>query len=109
MALSAGSTSSYCKPMGETMQEMRTKIRRHAERDVAERAASILAEGHVAHLGFVQDGQPFVIPLGYQFDAAEPDRLYLHGHTGSRALLEAASGAPVCITVTLLDGLVYSK
>ena len=74
-----------------------------------ERAGAILAEGHVAHVGFVEDGQPFVIPLGYQFNPAEPDRLYLHGSTASRALEHVASGAPVCITVTLLDGLVYSR
>jgi uncharacterized protein len=74
-----------------------------------ERAAPILAEGHVAHVGFVEDGQPFVIPLGYQFNPAEPDRLYLHGATASRAMEHVASGAPVCITVTLLDGLVYSR
>jgi len=74
-----------------------------------ERAAPILAEGHVAHVGFVEDGQPFVIPLGYQFNPAEPDRLYLHGSPASRALQHVASGAPICITVTLLDGLVYSR
>ena len=91
------------------MPHTRTHIRRHPERDVMERAAPILAAGHVAHVGFVEDGQPFVIPLGYQFDPAQPDRLYLHGSTASRAVQHAASGAPVCITVTLLDGLVYSR
>src|ERR1051326_8683622 len=91
------------------MPATRSRIRRHAERDAIERAASILAEGHVAHVGFVQDGQPFVIPLGYQFNPAEPDRLYLHGSPASRALEQVASGAPVCITVTLMDGLVYSR
>ena len=95
--------------MSNTMEKTRSEIRRHAERSVVDKAAAILAQGHVAHLGFVQDGQPFVIPLGYQFDAAEPDRLYLHGFPGSRAMLHVASGAPVCITVTLLDGLVYSR
>jgi len=87
----------------------RSKIRRHPERDAAERAVPILAEGRVAHVGFVEQGQPFVIPLGYQFNPAEPDRLYLHGAPASRALRHMASGAPLCITVTLLDGLVYSR
>ena len=66
------------------MLHTRSTLRRHPERDAAERAAPILAEGHVAHVGFVQDGQPFVIPMGYQFNPAEPDRLYLHGSPGSR-------------------------
>ena len=91
------------------MPPTRASIRRHAERDATESAGAILAEGRVAHVGFVEDGQPFVIPLGYQFDPAEPDRLYLHGSTASRALQHAASGAPLCITVTLVDGLVYSR
>jgi nitroimidazol reductase NimA-like FMN-containing flavoprotein (pyridoxamine 5'-phosphate oxidase superfamily) len=91
------------------MQQTRSAIHRHPERAAIEQAAAILAEGHVAHVGFVQDGQPYVIPLGYQFDAAEPERLYLHGYPGSRAMLQLASGEPVCITVTLLDGLVYSR
>jgi len=87
----------------------RSRIRRHPERDAIERAAPILSEGLVAHVGFVEDGQPFVIPLGYQFNPAEPDRLYLHGSTASRALQHVASGAPVSIAVTLADGLVYSR
>ncbi|MBZ5625462.1 MAG: pyridoxamine 5'-phosphate oxidase family protein [Acidobacteriia bacterium] len=91
------------------MLRTRSTIQRHPDRDARERAAPILAEGHVAHVGFVDDGQPFVIPLGYQFNPAEPDRLYLHGSPASRALQHLASGAPVCITVTLLDGLVYSR
>jgi nitroimidazol reductase NimA-like FMN-containing flavoprotein (pyridoxamine 5'-phosphate oxidase superfamily) len=92
-----------------SMLHTRSTIRRHAERDVVERAAPILAEGFVAHVGFVEDGQPFVIPMGYQFNPAEPDRLYLHGSPASRVLKHLASGAPVCIAVTLLDGLVYSR
>jgi nitroimidazol reductase NimA-like FMN-containing flavoprotein (pyridoxamine 5'-phosphate oxidase superfamily) len=76
---------------------------------VPQEAAAILAEGHVAHVGFVQEGQPFVIPLGYQFSPEAPDRLYVHGSLASRAMRHLATGAPVCITVTLLDGLVYSR
>jgi nitroimidazol reductase NimA-like FMN-containing flavoprotein (pyridoxamine 5'-phosphate oxidase superfamily) len=91
------------------MLHTRSTIRRHPERDSVERAAAILAEGHVAHVGFVDEGQPVVIPLGYQFNPADPERLYLHGSPASRALEHMASGAPVCITVTLLDGLVYSR
>jgi len=63
----------------------------------------------VAHVGFAVGSQPYVIPFSYYFDPATPARLYLHGGTGSRALRHLASGAEVCITVTLLDGLVYSR
>ncbi|HEX3745011.1 MAG TPA: pyridoxamine 5'-phosphate oxidase family protein [Bryobacteraceae bacterium] len=87
----------------------RTNIRNHAERSVPEEAAGILAEGHVAHVGFVEDGQPFVIPLGYQYSAESPDRIYFHGSLGSRAMRHLSTGAPVCISVTLLQGLVYSR
>jgi nitroimidazol reductase NimA-like FMN-containing flavoprotein (pyridoxamine 5'-phosphate oxidase superfamily) len=87
----------------------RTIIRNHAERSVPEEAARIFAEGYVAHVGFVEDGQPFVIPLGYQFSAETPDRIYFHGSLASRAMRLMASGAPVCVTVTLLQGLVYSR
>jgi len=87
----------------------RSTIRTHAERSVPAEAAKILAEGHVAHVGFAEDGQPFVIPLGYQFSAENPDRIYFHGSLGSRAMRHMATGAPVCVTVTLLSGLVYSR
>jgi nitroimidazol reductase NimA-like FMN-containing flavoprotein (pyridoxamine 5'-phosphate oxidase superfamily) len=87
----------------------RSSIRRHAERGVPERAAGILAEGHVAHVAFVQDGQPFVIPMGYHFDAESPDRLYVHGGQDSRVMQMLKSGIPVSVGVTLVDGLVYSK
>ncbi len=91
------------------MTTQRTRIRRHAERAVPEEAAAILTKGMVAHVGFAQDGQPFVMPFSYSYDPAIPDRLYLHGAHGSRAMRHLAGGAPVCITVTLLDGLVYSR
>jgi uncharacterized protein len=87
----------------------RSTIRIHADRSVPQEAAQILAQGHVAHVGFVEEGQPYVIPLGYQFSPAAPDRIYFHGSLASRAMRHMASGAPVCVTVTLLDGLVYSR
>lgn len=87
----------------------RTRIRRHPERAVPDEASDILARGLVAHLGFCQDGQPVVIPFAYHYDPRTPDRLYLHGAHASRALRHLATGAPVCVTVTLLDGLVYSR
>ncbi len=84
-------------------------IRRHADRAVPEEAAEILRAGQVAHVGYVRDGQPTVIPFTYQYDDSAPETLYLHGAVASGTLKELATGIPVCITVTLLDGLVYSR
>jgi uncharacterized protein len=86
-----------------------TTIRQHAERAVLQRAEEILASGYVAHVGFEQDGRPYVIPMLYQYAADRPDRLYLHGGLSSRMIRHLASGVPVCATVTELDGLVYSR
>ena len=87
----------------------RTRIRNHPERAVPEETADILSQGLVAHLGFIQDDAPFVIPFTYHYDPDAPDLIYLHGSIRSRALKHLATGAPVCITVTLTDGLVYSR
>ena len=87
----------------------RTRIRNHPERAVPEETTEILSQGMVAHLGFIQDDVPFVIPFTYHYDAESPDSIYLHGSIRSRALKHLATGAPVCVTVTLTDGLVYSR
>jgi nitroimidazol reductase NimA-like FMN-containing flavoprotein (pyridoxamine 5'-phosphate oxidase superfamily) len=87
----------------------RARIRIHPERSRPDEAHAILAAGRVAHVGFVQDGQPFVIPMTYQFDAGRPGHVYLHGAHHSRLMQHLATGAPVCVTVTLVDGLVYSR
>ncbi len=87
----------------------RSRIRNHPERAVPEEAAEILGNGLVAHVGFIEDGLPYVIPLSYHYDGKNPDRLYLHGSIRSRAMEALASGVPVCVTVTLTDGLVYSR
>ncbi len=87
----------------------RTRIRNHPERAVPEETAEILSQGLVAHLGFIEDGVPFVIPFTYHYDVDTPDLIYLHGSVRSRALQCLADGAPVCITVTLTDSLVYSR
>jgi len=63
----------------------------------------------VAHIGFQHEGMPYVIPTLYHYSAEEPDRIYLHGGLSSRMLKELATGISVCVTVTELDGLVYSR
>lgn len=85
----------------------RTKVRRLAERGRYERwlVEAILDEAYLAHVGFVVDGQPRVLPMTYGRDG---DVLYLHGAVGN-AMLRASAGAEVCVTVTLLDGLVLAR
>src|SRR5260370_8985800 len=75
----------------------RSRIRRHPDRAVPSEASNILAQGTVAHVGFVQDGQPYVIPFTYHYNPAQPQRLYLHVSTASRTLLQLAARAPVLV------------
>jgi nitroimidazol reductase NimA-like FMN-containing flavoprotein (pyridoxamine 5'-phosphate oxidase superfamily) len=86
----------------------RTRLVREADRAVYDRAAAykILDEGFICHVGFVVDGQPFVIPTGY---GRVGDNLYIHGSAASRMLRRVDEGVPVCVTVTLLDGLVLAR
>jgi nitroimidazol reductase NimA-like FMN-containing flavoprotein (pyridoxamine 5'-phosphate oxidase superfamily) len=87
---------------------LRTRLVREAERAVYDRetAYRILDEGFLCHVGFVVDGQPFVIPTSY---GRKDDNLYVHGSAASRMLRQMKEGIPVCITVTLLDGLVLAR
>jgi len=84
----------------------RTRARRLPERAAYDRATvhAILDEGFICHVGFVVDGQPYVVPTGY---ARVGETIYLHGSTGSR--LGLRPGMDVCVTVTLLDGLVLAR
>ncbi len=89
---------------------MRTvPIKRHPERAVPDEAARILAAGLVAHVGYVRDGLPVVIPLTYHYETEAPDRIYLHGAKAGDTLSALAAGTPVCVTVTMVDGLVMSR
>lgn len=87
----------------------RSIIRQHPERAVPDEADQILAEGLVAHVAYTKGEQPFVIPFAYHFDPAEPNTLYLHGGHSSATLGHLKQGEPVCVTVTLVDGLVFSR
>jgi len=86
----------------------RTRVVREPHRGVYDRDAAyqILDEGFICHVGFVLDGQPFVIPTGY---GRSGDDLYIHGSAASRMLRNLDQGVPVCVTVTLLDGLVLAR
>ena len=90
------------------LQSSRTKLDRYPARGKHDFAtvAAILDEGFFCHVGFVKNGQPFVIPTGY----GRKDRmLYLHGSAASRMLTEAGKGIALCVTVTLVDGLVLAR
>lgn len=67
---------------------------------------AILDEGLVCHVGFTLDNQPFIIPTGY---CRVDNTLYLHGSVGSHFFMQMAKGIPVCVTVTIVDGLVLAR
>ena len=86
----------------------RTRVVREPQRAVYDREIiyKILDEGFVCHVGFTLDGQTFVIPTMY---ARVNDAIYFHGSAASRMLRGVSAGLNVCVTVTLLDGLVLAR
>jgi nitroimidazol reductase NimA-like FMN-containing flavoprotein (pyridoxamine 5'-phosphate oxidase superfamily) len=86
----------------------RTRIVREPQRAVYDRDAvnQILDEAFICHVGFVSDGQPYVIPTSY---GRKDDTLYIHGSAASRMLRTIGQRYPICVTVTLLDGLVVAR
>jgi nitroimidazol reductase NimA-like FMN-containing flavoprotein (pyridoxamine 5'-phosphate oxidase superfamily) len=85
-----------------------TTLKRLPKRGVYDRELvyGILDEGFICHVGFSVDGRPFVIPTGY---TRVEDQLYIHGSQLSRMLRTLARGIEVCVTVTLVDGLVLAR
>jgi nitroimidazol reductase NimA-like FMN-containing flavoprotein (pyridoxamine 5'-phosphate oxidase superfamily) len=85
----------------------RTKVRRKPDRGSYDREliCSILDEAFVCHVAFIADGLPFVVPTNY---VRVGDKLFLHGSIASRLMKTLASGAPFCLSVTLLDGIVFA-
>src|SRR5262245_4003248 len=86
----------------------RTTLHRRPDRDSHERAVidAILDEALYCHVGFVVDGQPFVLPT---LHARLGGRVYRHGAAASRMLRPLRAGVPVCVTATLVDGLVLAR
>jgi hypothetical protein len=86
----------------------RTRVVRLPKRGVYDRSAidAIVDEALYCHVGFVVDGQPFVIPT---IHCRVGDLLYLHGSAASRMLRTLIGGVPVCVTVSLVDGLVLAR
>ncbi len=93
--------------MAEAASE-RTRVRRHPERGVYDPAAihAIVDEAPICHVGFVHEGQPFVLPTTH---GRRGDTVYLHGAAASTMLRGLARGLPVCVTFTLMDGLVLAR
>ena len=94
--------------MPDLKRTPRTTVKRLPARSAYDRETleAILDEALVCHVGFVADAQPFVIPTSY---ARIGQALYLHGSAASRMLRTLTDGVPVCVTVTLLDGLVLAR
>jgi uncharacterized protein len=94
--------------MEEFTKTARTTLKRLPQRGAFDRESinQILDEGFICHVGFAVDGQPFVIPTGY---ARADDRLFIHGSQASRMLRTLEQGIEVCVTVTLIDGLVLAR
>src|ERR1041385_3165540 len=86
----------------------RTQVKRLPKRGAYDRETvyKILDEAFVCHVGFVVDGQPYVIPTNF---GRSGDTLYLHGSAASRMLRTLGEGVPVCVTVCLIDGLVLAR
>src|ERR1043165_6169935 len=94
--------------MTDSLQTTRTTVRRLPDRGIYDRdtICAILDEALICHVGFIVDGQPFVIPTIHWRDG---DTLYVHGSAASRMLRALRGGVDACVTVTLLDGLVLAR
>jgi uncharacterized protein len=90
------------------MKTLRTQVKRLPKRGAYDRDTinAILDEAFICHVGFVIDGQPYVIPTAY---GRVGDDLYIHGSAASRMLREMSKEVDVCVTVTLVDGLVLAR
>lgn len=94
--------------MTSSRGSIRTKVKRLPARGHydSETINAILDEALVCHVGFSVDGQPYVIPTSY---ARVGDMLYIHGSAASRMLREITKGIEICVTVSLIDGLVLAR
>jgi len=91
-----------------SLKTPRTRLKRLPKRGAHDFAtiAAILDAGFICHVGFAAGGQPYVIPTGF---GRKGRTLYIHGSFASRMLNELAKGIPLCLTVTLVDGLVLAR
>ena len=96
------------KSIMTTAPSERTRVKRHPERGVYDRdeVFAILDEAFVCHIGFVAEEHPQVLPTAY---GRIGDDLYIHGSAASHMLRSLAEGIDLCVTVTLIDGLVLAR
>jgi nitroimidazol reductase NimA-like FMN-containing flavoprotein (pyridoxamine 5'-phosphate oxidase superfamily) len=89
-------------------QTERTSLNRLKKRSVEDRDEmyAILDSTILCHVGYVENGQPFVLPYAF---ARDGDRILIHGSSGARFMRELAKGVPTCVTVTKLDGMVVAR
>jgi nitroimidazol reductase NimA-like FMN-containing flavoprotein (pyridoxamine 5'-phosphate oxidase superfamily) len=95
--------------MADCTRTDRTRVRRNPKRGAYDRATidAILDEAPICHVGIVGDaGQPFVLPT---LHARRGDELLLHGSAASRLFRTAGAGVPVCVTATIIDGMVLAR
>lgn len=94
--------------MNDFKKNDKNVVRRHPERGAYDEQTifEILDGNFICHVGFIVDNQPFVIPTIY---GREGDKIYFHGAPASRMLGSLKSGIPVCVTVTMVDGLVLAR
>jgi nitroimidazol reductase NimA-like FMN-containing flavoprotein (pyridoxamine 5'-phosphate oxidase superfamily) len=93
--------------MSDFTPTKRTRVTRKPDRANYDRETiyNILDQAFVCNVGFIADGMPVVVPTNY---VRVGDKLFLHGSTASRLMKMLGSGAPFCLSVTLLDGIVFS-
>src|SRR5215470_4370379 len=108
LALVGTPRRAYAFTMSDFTPTERTQVKRLPKRGKydTETVYKILDEAFVCHVGFAVDAQPYVIPTNF---GRAGDTLYLHGSAASRMLRTLSQGIPVCVTVTLVDGLVLAR
>jgi uncharacterized protein len=94
--------------MTKFAKSSKTRLQRLPKRGYYDRETiySILDEALICHVGFVEQGQPFVIPINF---ARMNDTIVLHGAKASRLLKHVEAGNPVCVEATVVDGLVLAR
>lgn len=101
------SSEDTTKATGDFIPSKKTRVTRKPDRARYDRETvyRILDQAFVCHIAFISEGLPIVVPTNY---VRVGDKLFLHGSTASRLMKTLASGAPFCLSVTLLDGIVFS-
>lgn len=96
-------------PVGFASTSERTRVRVHPERTAPDEIGDILRAGLIAHVAIADEEGPVVIPMTYAVHDARPRSIYIHGAHHSRLMKHLATGKPICVSVTMVDGLVYSR